>query len=101
MRPPHIQSIRLLVLLNLGACHLHLKDYRQAERCCTRALDIDGNSIKGYYRRARARDGLGNATGALKDVERALALNPAGEDERNSLLQLSDVLKQKMGHTTE
>ncbi len=45
---------RLLIYLNLAACHLALKDYRPAERFCSRALEIDRNSVKGLYRRAKA-----------------------------------------------
>lgn len=91
---------RLLVLLNMSACHLHDKDFRLAERTASRALDIDPSNVKGFYRRARARVGLGNVNGALKDVERALALNP-GEEERASLLQLQEMLQKRAPPSSE
>lgn len=86
------------MFLNLAACYLGIivrvsrvpdatysvcaanKDYRLAERCCTRALELDAANVKAYFRRARARQGLRNGEGALKDVERALALQPGPED---------------------
>jgi tetratricopeptide (TPR) repeat protein len=88
----------LFVFLFLPFCLSSInfvKDYRLAERCCTRALEIDPSSVKGFYRRARARDGLGNVAGALKDVQRALAFD-LSDDESTSLKQLQENLQDKV-----
>lgn len=47
-------SLRLQCLLNAAACFLELKMYPQCIEYCTEALELDVNSAKALFRRARA-----------------------------------------------
>lgn len=78
--PPSMQErqardkVRLLLYLNLSASYLIEKEYRNAEKCANKALQIDPNCVKGLYRRARARIGSSNEDAAMVDLEKALEL---------------------------
>ncbi|GAQ79663.1 hypothetical protein KFL_000350180 [Klebsormidium nitens] len=67
-------AIRLLPSLesafcNRAAAHLKLKQYKEAEADCTEALKIDPGYLKALRRRGMARLELGNAEGAIGDLE--------------------------------
>ncbi|WP_348243394.1 hypothetical protein, partial [Salmonella enterica] len=48
------KALKVACNLNDAACKLKLKDYKQAEKLCTKVLDLDGRNVKALYRRAQA-----------------------------------------------
>ncbi|CAL9122294.1 unnamed protein product [Musa textilis] len=58
--------------LNNAACKLKLKDYKQAEKLCTKVLDIDSTNVKALYRRAQAYMHLCDLDLAEQDIKKAL-----------------------------
>ncbi|KAF5941933.1 hypothetical protein HYC85_019575 [Camellia sinensis] len=62
--------------LNNAACKLKLKDYKQAEKLCTKVLEIDGRNVKALYRRAQAYIQLVDLDLAEIDIKKALEIDP-------------------------
>ncbi|KAA8548336.1 hypothetical protein F0562_000020 [Nyssa sinensis] len=78
--------------LNNAACKLKLKDYKQAEKLCTKVLEIDSRNVKALYRRAQAYIQLVDLDLAELDIKKALEIDP---DNRDVKLEYK-VLKQKV-----
>ena len=47
-------KLKLAANLNIAACCLKTKDYRQVIEACNKAIEIDVNSEKAYFRMAQA-----------------------------------------------
>lgn len=78
--------------LNNAACKLKLKDYKQAEKLCTKVLEIDGRNVKALYRRAQAYIQLVDLDLAEIDIKKALEIDP---DNRDVKLEYK-ILKEKV-----
>ncbi|GMP78190.1 hypothetical protein CsSME_00034227 [Camellia sinensis var. sinensis] len=78
--------------LNNAACKLKLKDYKQAEKLCTKVLKIDGRNVKALYRRAQAYIQLVDLDLAEIDIKKALEIDP---DNRDVKLEYK-ILKEKV-----
>ncbi|KAL7209381.1 hypothetical protein ACSBR1_031003 [Camellia fascicularis] len=78
--------------LNNSACKLKLKDYKQAEKLCTKVLEIDGRNVKALYRRAQAYIQLVDLDLAEIDIKKALEIDP---DNRDVKLEYK-ILKKKV-----
>ncbi len=50
-----VDKNRATVLLNIAAVHMGLKQYTTAADCCSRAISIQPENIKGLIRRAKCR----------------------------------------------
>ncbi|KDR68582.1 hypothetical protein GALMADRAFT_215728 [Galerina marginata CBS 339.88] len=79
------------VLNNVAACALKLHEFDVAEKYATKALDMDlftnpSSLAKARFRRASARLGLGNFSGALEDATIAHFMNPADVASTTDLL---------------
>ncbi|KAG2107202.1 uncharacterized protein F5147DRAFT_698018 [Suillus discolor] len=77
---PHYQ-------LNLAAAHLKLSDWLEAEEACTKALG-QHRSIKGYYRRSKARRMLGKLDDAVQDLRAALKIQPSNSEALDELISI-------------
>uniref|UniRef100_A0A803PWQ6 peptidylprolyl isomerase n=1 Tax=Cannabis sativa TaxID=3483 RepID=A0A803PWQ6_CANSA len=55
---------------------LKLKDYKQAEKFCTKVLDLDSKNVKALYRRAQAYIQLVDLDLAEIDIKKALEIEP-------------------------
>ncbi|CAJ1367919.1 unnamed protein product [Effrenium voratum] len=73
-------STRLALHLNRAFSELRQENWQAAEDDCTEALKIEPQAVKALYRRAMAREKMGRAAEALKDVEEALKLQPGAEE---------------------
>ncbi|KAM0071201.1 putative peptidylprolyl isomerase [Helianthus debilis subsp. tardiflorus] len=78
--------------LNNAACKLKLKEYKQAEKLCTKVLESDSGNVKALYRRAQAYIHLADLDLAELDIKKALEIDP---DNRDVKLEYK-VLKEKM-----
>ena len=48
-----VNQLKLSLYLNLASCYIKLDNWEQVLRYCNDAINIDNNSIKGYFRRSR------------------------------------------------
>lgn len=78
--------------LNNAACKLKLKDYRQAEKLCTKVLELESRNVKALYRRAQAYIQLVDLDLAEHDIKKALEIDP---DNREVKLEYK-MLKEKV-----
>ncbi|KAF8124798.1 hypothetical protein EV363DRAFT_701277 [Boletus edulis] len=77
---PHYQ-------LNIAAAYLKLSNWIEAEDACSKALS-QHRSIKGYYRRAKARRMMGRTEEAIKDFRAALKIQPSNTEALEELLSV-------------
>ncbi|KAG9316137.1 hypothetical protein JVU11DRAFT_3814 [Chiua virens] len=73
--------------LNIAAAYLKLSNWIEAENACSKALS-QHRSIKGYYRRARARRMMGRTEDAIKDLRAALRIQPSNTEALEEMLSL-------------
>jgi tetratricopeptide (TPR) repeat protein len=62
--------------LNLGRLYIASRDYSRAEEIISRVLAVNPDDAEAYLLRSKARDGLGNASGAQADRTKAKEINP-------------------------
>lgn len=86
------KALKVTCNLNNAACKLKLKDYKQAEKLCTKVLEIDSKNVKALYRRAQAYINLVDLDLAEFDIKKALEIDPANRDVKLEY----KVLKEKM-----
>lgn len=84
--------LRISSNLNKAACKLKLKEYEQAEKVCTKVLEMDSRNVKALYRRAQAYIHLADLDSAEFDIKKALEIEP---DNREVKLEYK-ALKEKM-----
>ena len=70
-----IENEKLPLLLNYAQCKMALQEYWEVIRHTSSALDIDCNSVKAYYRRAKAHAACWNIEEAKRDFEQAVKLD--------------------------
>ncbi|KAL7177093.1 hypothetical protein ACSBR2_030426 [Camellia fascicularis] len=80
--------------LNNAACKLKLKDYKQAEKLCTKVLEIDGRNVKALYRRAQAYIQLVDLDLAEIDIKKALEIDPDNRDVKLEYKILKEKIKE-------
>ncbi|KAK9830747.1 hypothetical protein WJX74_005104 [Apatococcus lobatus] len=68
--------------LNLAACHLRLKQFKDARAACDKVLEFDATNVKALYRRAQAWMGSQDYLEAEQDIKQALERDPANKDVR-------------------
>lgn len=86
------KALKVACNLNNAACKLKLKDYKEAEKLCTKVLEMDGRNVKALYRRAQAFIQLADIDLAEFDIKKALEIDP---DNRDVKLEYR-TLKEKM-----
>lgn len=86
------KALKVSCNLNNAACKLKLNEYKQAEKFCTKVLEIDSTNVKALYRRAQAYRHLVDLDLAQLDLKKALEIDPNNRDVKLEM----KVLKEKM-----
>ncbi|GAV70772.1 LOW QUALITY PROTEIN: FKBP_C domain-containing protein/Ribosomal_S8e domain-containing protein/TPR_2 domain-containing protein/TPR_11 domain-containing protein [Cephalotus follicularis] len=86
------KALKVACNLNNAACKLKLKEYKQAEKLCTKVLESESKNVKALYRRAQAYIHLTDLDLAEFDIKKALEIDP---DNRDVKLEYK-ILKEKM-----
>ncbi|KDP45275.1 hypothetical protein JCGZ_15140 [Jatropha curcas] len=86
------KALKVACNLNNAACKLKLKDYKEAEKLCTKVLELESRNVKALYRRAQAYIQLADLDLAEFDIKKALEIDP---DNRDVKLEYK-TLKEKM-----
>ncbi|KAK4585610.1 hypothetical protein RGQ29_023031 [Quercus rubra] len=84
--------LKITCNLNNAACKLKLNDFKQAEKLCTKVLEVDSKNVKALYRRAQAYIQLVDLDLAEQDIKKALEIDP---DNRDVKLEYK-ILKEKV-----
>ncbi|KAK1294420.1 Peptidyl-prolyl cis-trans isomerase FKBP65 [Acorus calamus] len=80
--------------LNNAACKLKLKDYKQAEKLCTKVLEIESKNVKALYRRAQAYIHTADLDLAELDIKKALEIEPDNRDVKLEWKTLKEKMKE-------
>ncbi|XP_016415784.1 serine/threonine-protein phosphatase 5-like [Sinocyclocheilus rhinocerous] len=80
---------------NRSLAYLRTECYGYALGDATRALELDKNYIKGYYRRATSNMALGKFKAALKDYETVVRVRPSDKDAKMKYQECNKIVKQK------
>ncbi|MCD7464916.1 Peptidyl-prolyl cis-trans isomerase fkbp65 [Datura stramonium] len=80
--------------LNNAACKLKLKEYKEAEKLCSKVLEIDSKNVKALYRRAQAYIQLVELDLAELDVKKALEIDPDNRDVKLEYKVLKEKIKE-------
>ncbi|OAY80936.1 Peptidyl-prolyl cis-trans isomerase FKBP62 [Ananas comosus] len=80
--------------LNNAACKLKLKQYKEAEKLCTKVLEIESTNVKALYRRAQAYIQLADLDLAEMDIKRALEIDPDNKDVKMEYKILKEKVKE-------
>lgn len=75
-------------LTNRALTWLKLDMYSECIQDSTKAIEIDGKCIKGYWRRAAAKAKLKDFKGSVTDFEAALVLEPGNKAIRDDLTKV-------------
>lgn len=73
---PDLLDLVITCNLNGALCSINLQEYPGALQFANEALKKDPKNVKGLYRRAIARNGLGMSDEAIADLNAVLALDP-------------------------
>lgn len=68
--------LKITCNLNNAACKLKLKEYKQAEKLCSKVLELDSKNVKALYRRVQAYIQLVDLDLAELDIKKALEIDP-------------------------
>uniref|UniRef100_A0A8C2Z9A2 Serine/threonine-protein phosphatase n=1 Tax=Cyclopterus lumpus TaxID=8103 RepID=A0A8C2Z9A2_CYCLU len=80
---------------NRSLAYLRTECYGYALADATKALEIDKNYIKGYYRRATSNMALGKFKAALKDYETVVRVRPNDKDAKMKYQECNKIVKRK------
>ncbi|KNA19433.1 hypothetical protein SOVF_061710 [Spinacia oleracea] len=80
--------------LNNAACKLKLKEYKPAEKLCTKVLEMDSMNVKALYRRAQAYMNLADLELAEFDIKKALEIDPENRDVKLEQKKLKEKMKE-------
>ncbi|KAJ6880304.1 hypothetical protein NC652_033594 [Populus alba x Populus x berolinensis] len=86
--------LKISCKLNNAACKLKLKDYKEAEKLCSKVLELDGQNVKALYRRAQAYIQLVDLDLAEIDIKRALEIDPDNRDVKLEYKILKDKVRE-------
>ncbi|XP_057966653.1 peptidyl-prolyl cis-trans isomerase FKBP62-like isoform X2 [Malania oleifera] len=88
------KTLKVTCNLNNAACKLKLKDYKEAEKLCTKVLDIEGKNVKALYRRAQAYIQLVDLDLAELDIKKALEIDPDNRDVKLEYRTLKEKVRE-------
>ncbi|PSS09626.1 Peptidyl-prolyl cis-trans isomerase [Actinidia chinensis var. chinensis] len=88
------KALKLSCNLNDAACKLKLKEYKQAEKLCTKVLELESKNVKALYRRAQAYINMGDLDLAEFDIKKALEIDPDNRDVKLEYKTLKGKMKE-------
>ncbi|KAI4354243.1 hypothetical protein L6164_003129 [Bauhinia variegata] len=88
------KALKVACNLNNAACQLKLKDYKQAEKLCTKVLDLESSNVKALYRRGQAYIHLADLDLAEFDIKKALEIDPDNRDVKLEYRTLKEKMKE-------
>ncbi|KAF7008884.1 hypothetical protein CFC21_023535 [Triticum aestivum] len=88
------KAVKISIKLNNAACKLKLKDYKEAEKLCTKVLELESTNVKALYRRAQAYTELVDLELAELDIKKALEIDPDNREVKVAYKALKDKLRE-------
>jgi len=82
------KELKTPLYLNLAACKLGTKQYKEVKEDCNKALEIDPKNVKGFIRRAKANIELDEWDNAKTDLTKALEIDKDNVDAKHEMARL-------------
>ncbi|KAJ3322191.1 hypothetical protein HDV06_003251 [Boothiomyces sp. JEL0866] len=82
----------VIPLVNRALCYLKIQDYLNAEKDCSKVLEVDVKNIKALHRRGLARKNLKKYSEAKKDFQHCLVLEPTNSTVKKDLQELDNII---------
>ena len=90
-------NIHSLLLSNIAACHLKLKNHSYCIGFCDESLSINPHNIKSILTRATANGKMGNQLKSYGDYQLACLLDPSNDRAQGGLRRVSALLLSQRG----
>jgi len=91
-----MQAMKLSSYLNAAASQLKLKKYKEALQNCDKALVIDSQNPKAFFRRGQAYFGIDEWDEALKDFAKASEIDPSSsKSTRQEIIKVKNKIKKQ------
>ncbi|KAI0086569.1 hypothetical protein BDY19DRAFT_995857 [Irpex rosettiformis] len=81
--------------LNRAAAYLKLGKNEDADRDCTRVIELDSRNVKGWFRRGQARASLNRLEDAKQDFERVLQLDPQNDASQQEVKKVVQAIQER------
>lgn len=79
---------------NRALCYLKQSKFTECIADCTKAIELDRNAVKAYYRRMQAREQANDdLEAAFSDCKMVLCIEPKNADAQKSLVRLDSLLR--------
>lgn len=88
------KAVKVACNLNNAACKLKLKEYKEAEKLCTKVLELESRNVKALYRRAQAYIRQADLDLAELDIKKALEIDPDNRDVKLEYKTLKEKMKE-------
>ncbi|KAL5213803.1 hypothetical protein ABZP36_002955 [Zizania latifolia] len=88
------KAVKVSSKLDNAACKLKQKEYKEAEKLCTKVLELESTNVKALYRRAQAYIELADLELAEFDVKKALEIDPDNRDVKMVYKALKEKIKE-------
>ncbi|XP_059660064.1 peptidyl-prolyl cis-trans isomerase FKBP62 [Cornus florida] len=88
------KALKVTCNLNNAACKLKLKEFKEAEKLCTKVLELESRNVKALYRRAQAYINLADLDLAEFDIKKALEIDPDNRDVKLEYKTLKEKVKE-------
>ncbi|CAI9099469.1 OLC1v1036296C1 [Oldenlandia corymbosa var. corymbosa] len=86
--------LKISFKLNIAACKLKSKEYKDTVKMCTEVLELDSKNVKALYRRAQAYIQLVELDLAEIDIKHALEIDPENRDVKMEYKLLKEKVKE-------
>ena len=93
LQKEEINALILSTNLNLAMCYLKTQDNIKAVKFASKALEVDPNSVKGYFRRGLAYLEMKNLDKAEEDLKQAESMNPDDASIAHAVARLNKLNK--------
>ncbi|XP_047966937.1 peptidyl-prolyl cis-trans isomerase FKBP62-like [Salvia hispanica] len=88
------KALKITCNLNDAACKLKLREFKQAEKLCTKVLELESTNVKALFRRAQAYMNMADLDLAEFDIKKALELDPNNRDLKVEYKMLKEKVKE-------
>ncbi|XP_051134671.1 peptidyl-prolyl cis-trans isomerase FKBP62-like [Andrographis paniculata] len=88
------KALKISCNLNNAACKLKLKEYKQAEKLCSKVLELESTNVKALYRRAQAYMNMADLDLAELDIKKALEIDPDNREVKAEYKTLKEKVKE-------
>lgn len=89
------KKVAIALLTNSAMAKIKIQNFDEAKYDCGKALEFDAKNVKAFFRRAKAKVGLGEWDAAILDVESVLEIEPDNKEAETLKKQVEQKKRQE------